>query len=97
MTIRTQDILNGTSRVAIHQWKLENWQVFLEIDGTPGCISFSTAKLMKTWQGNPNPVEWRIEEEFNESAEIDPKKVATHWRGMVEEFEAVGVRGDSYE
>lgn len=91
-TLDTNDILDATERVVTYDWKAPSTRVYLNIGGTPGCITFSMDVLVKASDGNTNPLEWRLEDEFARNVDLSGggEEIAEAWLTDQEQFDVAG-------
>jgi hypothetical protein len=91
-TLTAEDVIEATQRVVQYEWKQEGWRIYLELGGTPGCIKFPTNAIYRASNGNTNPLEWRLEQEFERNVDLSDagEELAELWFADPEHHETAG-------
>lgn len=79
-----------TPQIAFKPWRSEPYRLILEIDEQPGAIKFSPSVMSRLISGDPKPIEWRLEREFNYKFEIQsPQILAKEWEERRRDIEVI--------
>jgi hypothetical protein len=91
-SLTAEQILSATEQIVCKPWKKERFEVYLQFDKTPARVTFNGHVARKLFEGNTQPLEWRLSDELPYDPVVDDgsKKIIERWFSELDPDELVG-------
>ena len=96
VVVTAGELASSTEDVACKRWKTEQFEIYLSLWDVPARVTLDETRIRRVADGNPNPLEWRLSEEYGSECAVrgDLTGLVHEWFNQVDEFAPQGDRRD---